>query len=59
VQIERCLRRVGFRQHAVDAHGPHALPVEQAIGGVEKAFPDADCGGFCRFPDFLWHALTI
>ncbi len=59
VLVERCLRRVGFRQNAVDAHGPHALPVEQAISGVEEAITDADFGGFRPFPGSLRHALTI
>ena len=55
VLIERRLRRVGLRQHAVDAHGPHALPVEQAIGGVEEAVTDADGGAFRPFPGSLSH----
>src|SRR6266545_3128233 len=57
--IERRFRRVGLREDAVDAHGPHALPVEQAIGGVEKAVTDAEFGGFRPFPSFLRHRLTI
>src|SRR5205823_12987658 len=59
VLIERRLRRVGLRQHAVDTHSPHALPVEQAVGGIEEAVTDADCGGFRPFPRFLRHLLTI
>jgi hypothetical protein len=55
VLIERRLRRVGLRQDAVDPHGPHALPVEQAIGGVEEAITDADSGCLCPFPFFLRH----
>ena len=50
VQVERGLRRVGFRQQAVDTHGPHALPVEQAVGGVKEAVTDAGFGGFRPFP---------
>src|SRR2546421_9048296 len=57
--IERRLCRVGLRQDAVDTHGPHALPVEQAIGGVEEAVTNADVGGFRPFPGFLRHPLTI
>src|SRR5437899_1805975 len=59
--VARPLRAVnlGPRQHAVDTHGPHALPVEQAIGGVEEAITDADFGGVRPFPRFLRHSLTI
>src|SRR5436190_13671240 len=57
--IERRLRRVGLRQDAVDTHGPHALLVEQAIGGVEQTVADADFRGFGSFPGFLRHLLTI
>src|SRR6266545_2151862 len=59
VLIERRLRRVGLGQDAVDPHGPHALPVEQAIGGVKEAVTDAEFGGFRPFPLFLRHPLTI
>src|SRR5438094_1680566 len=59
VLIERRLRRIGLRQDAVDTYGPHALPVEQAIGGVEKAVANGDFGGFRPFPGFLRHPLTI
>src|SRR4030095_4334692 len=59
VLIERCLRRVGLRQDAVDPHGPHPLLVEQAIGGVEEAVTNADLGVFRPFPGFLRHALTL
>src|SRR4029079_17938437 len=59
VLIERGLRRVGFRQDAVDTDGPHALPVEQPVGGVEEAITDADWGVFRWFPGLLGHALTI
>src|SRR5204863_2318539 len=37
----------------------HALPVEQAVGGIEEAVTHADCGGFRPFPLFLRHLLTI
>src|SRR5204863_3964116 len=53
------LRRVGLGQDAIDTHSPHALPVEQAIGGVEEAVTDGDYGGFRPFPGFLRHPLTI
>src|SRR4029453_18352702 len=59
VLIERRLRRVGLRQDAVNPYRPYALLIEQAIGGVEKAVPDADCGGCSSFPRFLRHLLTI
>ena len=64
VLIERCLRRVRFRQDAVDAHGSHALTVEEAIGGVEQAVTDAGLGGFRPSSgslghSFLGHPLTI
>ncbi len=42
VLIERRLCRVRFGQDAVDAYGPHALPVEQAIGGVEETVTDGN-----------------
>ena len=43
----------------IDTHGPYALPVEEAIGGVEEAVTDAECGGFRPFLSFLRHPLTI
>ena len=59
VLIKRGLRRVGLRQDAVDTHGPHALSVEQAIGGVQEAVTDADSGRFRPFPGFWRHLLTL
>jgi NADPH:quinone reductase-like Zn-dependent oxidoreductase len=57
VQIERCLRGAGLRQHAVNSHCLHALVIKEAIASVEETVAYAQIGNLQSCFGFWRHAV--